>query len=343
MYPSYPSPFGIPQQTGYPPQGTPAPQLPPQQMQYAGYPAQGPAPPPRDYAQQQVPSQQQQQQQQQQRQYGDMLDEGQPFGSPTASESLFSDTVGGHATVVAAAHFSAENDVRTLHRAMQGFTTDHNAIIDIIGARSSEQLECITLHYKQQLGHDLEHDLEKKLSGEFRQLVKARVMPPSTLGAWMCHQTMEGLIEVLASRTNLQILGLRVAYNELYKHNHKDSHIEDHIVNEPFSDHLKNLLVALSEGERDESQIVNQQLATEDAIALSEAAETHRPGKSDFNLLLNRILALRSYSQLRATFAALSSTGRNNTIEQLIERNISGDIRESILAVGTSPFAQRAA
>ncbi|KAL2078595.1 hypothetical protein ACEWY4_026280 [Coilia grayii] len=62
-------------------------------------------------------------------------------------------------------------DVEVLRKAMKGFGTDENAIIEVLGSRSNKQRVPMVAAYKTTYGKDLIHDLKSEISGNLESLV----------------------------------------------------------------------------------------------------------------------------------------------------------------------------
>uniref|UniRef100_A0A3Q2QL47 Annexin n=1 Tax=Fundulus heteroclitus TaxID=8078 RepID=A0A3Q2QL47_FUNHE len=74
-------------------------------------------------------------------------------------------------------------DVEVLRKAMKGFGTDENAIIELLGARSIKQRVALIAAYKTTYGKDLIKDLKSEISGDFEDLVLAMLKTPTLLDA----------------------------------------------------------------------------------------------------------------------------------------------------------------
>ena len=65
----------------------------------------------------------------------------------------------------------AEYDAQCLHEAMKGIGTDESVLIEIIGSRTTLQLNQIKEAYKMKYGKDLVHSIEKETSGHLKKLL----------------------------------------------------------------------------------------------------------------------------------------------------------------------------
>ncbi|KAK2921817.1 hypothetical protein Q8A73_001302 [Channa argus] len=221
-------------------------------------------------------------------------------------------------------------DVEVLRKAMKGFGTDEQAIIELLGSRSNQQRVPLLRAYKTSYGKDLIKDLHSELSGEFRKLVMAMLKTPAEFDASELHTSIKGagtdeacLIEILSSRSNAEIKEI----NRIYKQEHKKS-LEEAISGDT-SGHFRRLLISLAQGSRDERETVDISVAKQDAQALYAAGE-NKLGTDESKF--NAILCARSKPHLRAVFHEYQQMcGRD--IEQSISREMSGDLESGMLAV----------
>ncbi|XP_076435473.1 annexin A7-like [Babylonia areolata] len=233
-------------------------------------------------------------------------------------------------TVRAAAPFNPEAAAEGLRKAMKGLGTDEAAIIQILATHNNEQRREIERLFKTMHGRDLKSDLKSELSGRFEDMVLALLDPPRLYDAKECHRSIKGagtdedtLIEILCSRSNAEIKEIR----EIYKiHFKKD--LEKDIISDTSGD-FRRLLVAQVNGHRDENPTVSEELATKEAQELIQAG-IKKLGTDEETF--NRILCLRSYPQLRATFDAYGRISGKD-IEDSIKSEMSGNLERGFLAI----------
>uniref|UniRef100_A0A8C2E0C0 Annexin n=1 Tax=Cyprinus carpio TaxID=7962 RepID=A0A8C2E0C0_CYPCA len=222
-------------------------------------------------------------------------------------------------------------DAEVLRKAMKGFGTDEQAIINLLGSRSNKQRVPLLVSYKTAYGKDLIKDLKSELSGNFEKLVLAMLKTPAQFDAYELKEAIKGagtdeacLIEILASRSNAEIREI----NQIFKAENKKS-LEDSISGDT-SGHFRRLLVSLAQGNRDESENVDISVVKQDAQGLYQAGE-NKLGTDESKF--NAILCARSKAHLRAVFQEYQHMcGRD--IEKSIEREMSGDLESGMLAVG---------
>ncbi|XP_062859568.1 annexin A11-like [Trichomycterus rosablanca] len=221
-------------------------------------------------------------------------------------------------------------DVEVLRKAMKGFGTDENAIIELLGSRSSKQRVAMVRGYKTTYGKDLISEFKSELTGNFEALVLAMIKTPTEFDASELKHAMSGagtdeacLIEILSSRTNAEIQEI----NRIFKAEYGKA-LEDAIIHDT-SGHFRRLLVSLSQGNRDENPNVDMALAKQDAQKLY-AAGANKIGTDESQF--NAVLCARSKPHLRQVFLEYQQMCGKD-IEKSICSEMSGDLEGGMLAV----------
>ncbi|CAM9708689.1 unnamed protein product [Lampetra planeri] len=249
----------------------------------------------------------------------------------SATPSLEHQTMGNmQPTVEDFPDFDAEQDAKDLCKACRGIGTDEDEIIAIIANRSARQREEVERAYKSMYGNDLVDVLKGELRGELETVVVALMDRPCVYDAKLLRGAMRGigtdeslLVEILCTRQNANINAIRMSYNEIF-----DRDLESDLSSETSGD-LKNLLVALVQGDRDSGFDIDEDQAEEDARELHEAGEG-KWGTDEF--VFNAVLAKRNYMQLRATFCAYEIL-HGSDIEEVIKSEVSGILQEAYLTI----------
>ncbi|GCC35348.1 hypothetical protein chiPu_0013831, partial [Chiloscyllium punctatum] len=130
------------------------------------------------------------------------------------------------------------------------------------------------------------------------------------------------LIEILTTRTNQEIRVINEAYKEAY---HKS--LEDDISLDT-SGHFKRLLISLIQGNREEGE-ADLARAMEDAKELCGSTDEDS-GSMESKFI--SILCMRSYPHLKRVFQDYIKL-TNRDIEQTIKNDISGDVRNALIAI----------
>ncbi|XP_009996423.1 PREDICTED: annexin A11 isoform X1 [Chaetura pelagica] len=239
-------------------------------------------------------------------------------------------THGNRGTITDAPGFDPLKDAEVLRKAMKGFGTDEQAIIDCLGSRSNKQRQQILLSFKTAYGKDLIKDLKSELSGNFERTILAMMKTPVMFDAYEIKEAIKGigtdencLIEILASRSNEHIRELSRVYNAEFKKTLEEA------IKSDTSGHFQRLLISLSQGNRDESTTVDMSLVQKDVQELYAAGE-NRLGTDESKF--NAILCARSRAHLRAVFSEYQRMC-NRDIEKSICREMSGDLEKGMLAV----------
>ncbi|MFT7807173.1 annexin A11 [Arapaima gigas] len=221
-------------------------------------------------------------------------------------------------------------DVEVLRKAMKGFGTDEQAIIDLLGSRSNRQRVPLVKAYKTTYGKDLISDLKSEISGHFEDLAVVMLMSPAQFDAYELREAIKGLgtdeaclIEILASRSNAEIREI----NQIYKTEYNKT-LEDAIIHDT-SGHFRRLLVSLCQGNRDERETVDISLAKQDAQNLYAAGE-QKLGTDESQF--NAILCARSKPHLRAVFHEYQQLCGKD-IEKSICKEMSSNLENGMLAV----------
>ncbi|KAI1236402.1 Annexin A7, partial [Lamprotornis superbus] len=243
-------------------------------------------------------------------------------------------------TIQAAPNFDAGRDAEILRKAMKGFGTDEQAIINVVANRSNDQRQKIKAAFKTMYGKDLIKDLKSELSGNVEELILALFMPSTYYDAWSLRHAMKGagtqesvLIEILCTRTNQEIREIVNCYKSEFGRD-----IEEDIRSDT-SGHFERLLISMCQGNRDENQTVDYQKAQEDAQRLYQAGEG-RLGTDES--CFNMVLASRSFPQLKATVEAYSRIANRDLLSS-IDREFSGNVERGLKAIERLYYSMKGA
>ncbi|XP_067680804.1 uncharacterized protein [Haliotis asinina] len=202
-------------------------------------------------------------------------------------------------TITPAKNFDVLKEVEKLHKAMDGFGTDEQVIIDVISNKSNEQRQLLKKKYKEKYKKDLMKDLESELRGDFEELVLALMMEPTEYDAHCIHEAVKGLgtcegtlIGILCTRSGKDIKAIKEHYRRAYT-----SDLENDIRSDT-SGEFEELLVQLLKGGRDSGWEVNQQEAEDDAKALYKEKSIKVSDET-----FKRVMTKKNRLQAKATFA----------------------------------------
>uniref|UniRef100_A0A8C1VKI3 Annexin n=1 Tax=Cyprinus carpio TaxID=7962 RepID=A0A8C1VKI3_CYPCA len=216
-------------------------------------------------------------------------------------------------------------DVEVLRKAMKGFGTDENAIIELLGTRSNKQRVPLKAAYKTTYGKDLVSDLKSELKGDFEDLVLAMLKTPAHFDASELKEAISGagtdeacLIEILSSRSNAEIQEI----NKVYKAEYGKS-LEDAISGDT-SGHFRRLLISLSQVQTFISQYMFS------VLQKLYAAGENKVGTDESQF--NAILCARSKPHLRQVFHEYQQMCGKD-IEKSICSEMSGNVESGMVAV----------
>jgi len=234
------------------------------------------------------------------------------------------------ARLVSTDDFDAEADAAKLKGAMCGLGTDEDEIIEVIGKRTSDERQEISAIYKQSYGQDLEDDLKSELGGNFEKAVIALMTKPRKYDVKELKDAMKGagtdeatLIEILCSRSNDEIDEIKQLYESEY-----GSTLEDDVQGDT-SGYFRRLLVSQVNAGRDDTDDVDDDLAQAEAQEILEAGEE---AWGTDEATISKVLSLRNYAQLRATFDAYGGISERD-IEVAIDNECSGTLQDGMLAI----------
>ncbi|CAO2590574.1 Annexin A7, partial [Lemmus lemmus] len=196
--------------------------------------------------------------------------------------------------------------------------------------RKEKKKSILCTSFSYLIKQDLIKDLKSELSGNMEELILALFMPSTYYDAWSLRKAMQGagtqervLIEILCTRTNQEIRDVVRCYqSEFGRDLEKD-------IKSDTSGHFERLLVSMCQGNRDESQSVNHQMAQDDAQRLYQAGEGKLgTDESCFNM----ILATRSFPQLKATMEAYSRMANRDLLSS-VSREFSGYVESGLKTI----------
>uniref|UniRef100_A0A8C7JY51 Annexin n=1 Tax=Oncorhynchus kisutch TaxID=8019 RepID=A0A8C7JY51_ONCKI len=246
-------------------------------------------------------------------------------------------------TIRPASDFDPAEDAQNLRKAMKGFGTDEDVIIDIVANRSNEQRQEIRQAFKSILGRDLMKDLKSELSKNLERLIIGLMLTPAEFDAKMMRKAMEGagtdehaLIEILVTRSNEEIHAMNAAYEDGYKKSMEDA------IQSDTSGRFSQILTSLVQGAREQGPadwdraLVDAQVSTSCNMTL-ELADACNEDSDDMEIKFMSILCTRSFPHLRRVFQEFVRCS-NKDIEQIIKNEMSGDVKQAMYGIGNKAF-----
>uniref|UniRef100_A0A673K1H5 Annexin n=1 Tax=Sinocyclocheilus rhinocerous TaxID=307959 RepID=A0A673K1H5_9TELE len=224
-------------------------------------------------------------------------------------------------------NFDPASDAQALRKAMKGFGTDEDTIIDIVAHRSNAQRQEIRQTFKSLLGRDLMADLKSELSKNLQRLILGLMMTPAEFEAKMMKKAME--IDYPSLYVYPYILTFfYIAYKKS---------LEDAIASDT-SGHFKRILISLAQGLRrcpGKCEILikhNCLLFTKYKGNARELADACNADSGDLEDKFMSILCTRSFPHLRRVFQEFVRCS-NKDIEQIIKKEMSGDVKNAMFAI----------
>ncbi|MBA0867026.1 hypothetical protein Goshw_026586 [Gossypium schwendimanii] len=224
---------------------------------------------------------------------------------------------------------SPEDDSHKLKKAFQGFGTDEDAIIEILGHRDANQRKKIRETYHQLYNETLIDALKSELSGDFGKAVILWTYDPSERDARLANEALKSkkkgikhleiIVEMSCASSPQHVVAVRQAYCTLFDHS-----VEEDIV-ASLPPPLRKILVGLVTSYRYDKEVVDTDVANLEADRLHEAIKTKDFAHDDVVF----ILSTRNFYQLRTTFACYKKK-HGNPIDKDIEKSGKGDL-ESLL------------
>lgn len=197
---------------------------------------------------------------------------------------------------------SPDQDCERLKKAFDGFGTDEEAIIWVLGHRNASQRRTIKDRYQQLYNQSLIDHLYSELSGDFGNAVILWTQDPPERDAKLANDLLKTkkkgikhlqvIVEIACASSPHHLMAVRQAYCSLF-----DCSLEEDIVS-TVTPPLRKLLVGLVSSYRYDKELVDVMVAESEAATLHEAIKSKQ---LDHDQLV-WILCTRNIFQLRATF-----------------------------------------
>ncbi|OPJ64337.1 annexin A10 [Patagioenas fasciata monilis] len=142
-------------------------------------------------------------------------------------------------------------DAQLLGGALQGISCEKDVLIDILTQRCNAQRLMIAEAYRDMYGRDLITDLKENLSHHFKEVMVGLMYPPASYDAHELWHALKGvdteekcLIDILASRSNMEIFQMKEAYLMQYNNDLQQD------IDSETSGHFRDTLMNLAQGTR---------------------------------------------------------------------------------------------
>ena len=224
---------------------------------------------------------------------------------------------------------NADVDADALRKAMKGFGTDEKTLIRILSKPDPLQMALLKDTYTRRHNRSLEKDLASETSGYFEEGLLALARGPLMQDAHNVHRAIKGLgtkesmlNDVLVGRSNADMRAIKHAYHEHYRHT-LEADVRGALSLK--TEQLFTMLMAATRAE-ESAPVIPQQID-------HEVAELHRATEARAGTdqtVVCTILTRASDGQLRALAHAYTQRHKH-TLEQCLEREFSGHMREALL------------
>ncbi|CAI9299029.1 unnamed protein product [Lactuca saligna] len=225
---------------------------------------------------------------------------------------------------------SPAQDSETLRKALDGFMHDGKAVIKVLCHRNATQRKLIRKTYQELYNQDLIDTLQSTISHNFGKAVVWWTYGPSERDARMLKNVLSSkeigtkeqlqvIVEISCASSPHHLLAVRKWYCSLYH-----CSLEEDIIAyaPPFA--IK-ILVALVSSFRYDGEVVDLNLANEEASMLQEAVALKRFDQDH----VVWILSTRNVFQLKATFEAYYEKFGNHLSEDI--KDFGNDLLESLI------------
>uniref|UniRef100_A0A8C7JW83 Annexin n=1 Tax=Oncorhynchus kisutch TaxID=8019 RepID=A0A8C7JW83_ONCKI len=231
-------------------------------------------------------------------------------------------------TIRPASDFDPAEDAQNLRKAMKGFGTDEDVIIDIVANRSNEQRQEIRQAFKSILGRDLMKDLKSELSKNLERLIIGLMLTPAEFDAKMMRKAME-----VGGDGGQCIYRIRKGFRHndffhiLLCYSYKKS-MEDAIQSDT-SGRFSQILTSLVQVPFIPSYCTSTKQRD---IIWAELADACNEDSDDMEIKFMSILCTRSFPHLRRVFQEFVRCS-NKDIEQIIKNEMSGDVKQAMYGI----------
>ncbi|XP_076464205.1 uncharacterized protein LOC143296253 [Babylonia areolata] len=228
----------------------------------------------------------------------------------------------------------ADEDAEKLYNAMKGLGTDEDTILDIIIKRSNAQRQTLKKKYKEKYNKELADDLESELGGDFEEVILGLLMPPVEYDAFCVNKAVKGLgtnedvlIGILGTANPKDLTSVKEHYKKSYGEDLDVAIEKDTSGGLNTSGGFSDLLLAVSQGDRDPGTAVSEKEAREDAEKLC----TDKKKKLDLrDETFKQLVTKKNKEQMKATFAEYKKLS-GKTMEEAIAEAATRDERDAYL------------
>lgn len=236
----------------------------------------------------------------------------------------------GHQPSIVQQQVHIEGDIKKLNKAMKGFGTNEDDLIDVLCKRTAHQRMEISREYKETYNKDLLTHVKDETGGNLERIFTLLLQKPESYDADELKEATKGigtdestLIEILVTRTNDELAKIKKVYKNRY-----EKELEEDIKSDTSGDTQK-LLLALARGQRDESFQSNKSAAEYKAKELKKAGVS-KWGTDEGAFI--KTLTETSFVQLAEVFDIYEDM-TNEDIDKSIKSEMGGDLKRCLLTI----------
>lgn len=220
-----------------------------------------------------------------------------------------------------------------LRKAMKGFGTDDDALIEVLTQNSDANVGKIAVHYQNEFERDIIKDLESETSGNFENTLVALTKSAAFRDAEDCKRALSGigtdeglLTEILCTREGSELVAIAEAFESAYGKDLREQIIEE--TGGDFEDLLKLLISGDREAPPADGKVDYGRVARD--VDLLRKAGEKKIGTDEETFI--EIFGARSFTHLKAV-AGHYSMHSSKDLSEVVRDEFSGDIERALLTI----------
>ncbi|KAG2761781.1 hypothetical protein PC116_g7759 [Phytophthora cactorum] len=228
-------------------------------------------------------------------------------------------------------HYPREVDeaVQQIHGACKGLGTDEETLIAVLGSKSPETRNLISLRYKELYQQPLKSLLKSETSGDFGRLLRMISTPLAETEAQILRDATKGMgttesliVQILSGRTNEEMNILRRTYFDIVG---KDLAVT---LNSELSGDFRKVVMAVLQSSQEpyNPAVHNAAKAEEEAVALYKAGQ----GRLGTNEEVFIGILVKAPPEFLKMMDAVYVAKYNNNIAKAVDKEFSGDAKKSL-------------
>ncbi|KAK7908101.1 hypothetical protein PG985_015404 [Apiospora marii] len=229
-----------------------------------------------------------------------------------------------------AIQWNADYDAQALHRAMKGFGTNEQLLIDVLHNKDPLQVEALKPAYFHVNGKKtLEGAIRDETSSHFQEGLVAIVQGPLLHDCHLLYNAMHGmgtdekvLNDVLLGRSNADVQAIKAKFQQVFSRS-----LEEMVKDDLSMKTERHFLIVLGATRAEDSAPIIPQEVDRDVDALYDATEG-MVGTDEMKVC--SILSLRNDNQIRA-IAHTYERKYSRRLDDVIRREFSGHMEDALL------------